>query len=80
MHVNSQYARPPISYADWCGYCKRIEPKFQATDRLLRMSDYPHVKLGKVNVETNPGLSARFFISRLPTIVHVKDHQGKNVL
>lgn len=66
-----------ISYADWCGYCKRIEPKFQAADRLLRMSDYTHVKLGKVNVETNPGLSARFFISRLPTIVHVKDHQGK---
>lgn len=43
------------------------------------MSDYPHVKLGKINVETNPGLSARFFISRLPTIVHVKDHQGKDL-
>lgn len=66
-------------YADWCGYCKRIEPKFQAADRLLRMSDYTHVKLGKVNVETNPGLSARFFISRLPTIVHVKDHQVRLV-
>ncbi|CAO3617601.1 unnamed protein product [Mucor hiemalis] len=43
------------------------------------MSDYPHVKLGKINVETNPGLSARFFISRLPTIVHVKDHQVRIV-
>jgi thioredoxin-like negative regulator of GroEL len=64
------------SYADWCGYCKRLEPKFYAADRLLAKSTHSHVKLGKINVETNPGLAARFFISRLPTIVHIKDHEG----
>ncbi|KAI8087965.1 thioredoxin-like protein [Gilbertella persicaria] len=64
-------------YADWCGFCKRLEPKFQAADRLLGMSSHKHVKLGMVNVETNPGLAARFFVSRLPTVVHVKDHEGK---
>lgn len=40
------------------------------------MSTHKHTKLGVVNVETNPGLSARFFVSRLPTIVHIKDHEG----
>lgn len=64
------------SYADWCGYCKRLEPKFYAADRLLAKSTHSHVKLGKVNVETNPGLAARFFVSRLPSIVHIKDHEG----
>ncbi|KAI9358772.1 thioredoxin-like protein [Pilaira anomala] len=63
-------------YADWCGYCKRLEPVFKAADRLLGMSStHRDTKLGLVNVETNPGLAARFFVSRLPTIVHIKDHQ-----
>lgn len=64
------------SYADWCGYCTRLAPVFDAADRLLSMSTHKHTKMGVVNVETNPGLSARFFVSRLPTIVHIKDHQG----
>lgn len=40
------------------------------------MSSHKHVKLGTVNIENNPGLAARFFISRLPTLVHIKDHEG----
>lgn len=42
------------------------------------MDAYPKdVKFGSVNIEHNPGLGARFFVSRLPTLVHIKDHQGK---
>lgn len=46
---------------------------------MLSKSSHSHVKMGAVNVETNPGLAARFFVSRLPTIVHIKDHEGNNV-
>ncbi|KAI8879519.1 thioredoxin-like protein [Backusella circina FSU 941] len=61
-------------YADWCGYCKGLEPKFQAAERI--MDAYPKdVHFGSVNIEQNPGLGARFFVSRLPTLVHIKDHQ-----
>lgn len=68
---------PFSSYADWCGYCKRLEPKFYAADRLLSMSSYSHTKMGVVNVQTNPGLAARFFVSRLPTVVHIINKEGK---
>lgn len=34
-----------------------------------------NIKVGRVNVDTNPGLAARFFISRLPTVVHIKNHE-----
>lgn len=63
------------SYADWCGYCRQYAPKFEAAERALAESGAQKVHFGKVNVETNPGLSARFFISRLPTVVHVKNQQ-----
>ncbi|CEG68093.1 hypothetical protein RMATCC62417_04415 [Rhizopus microsporus] len=66
-------------YADWCGYCQRFESTFDEAERQLQLSNYKHVQVGKVNVDTNPGLAARFFISRLPTVVHIKDHQVRSL-
>ncbi|RCI03354.1 thioredoxin- transmembrane protein 4, partial [Rhizopus stolonifer] len=62
-------------YADWCGFCQRFESTFYEAERQLQLSSYKHVQVGIVNVETNPGLAARFFISRLPTVVHIKNHE-----
>ncbi|KAI8982529.1 thioredoxin-like protein [Pilobolus umbonatus] len=62
-------------YANWCGHCRQFEHKFHAVDRLLSKSSHRHVRLGMVNIDENPGLSARFFVSRLPTVVHIKDHE-----
>ncbi|KAI9266007.1 thioredoxin-like protein [Sporodiniella umbellata] len=62
-------------YADWCGFCKRFESTFYEAERQLQLSEYKNVQVGVVNVETNPGLAARFLISRLPTVVYIKNHE-----
>lgn len=64
------------SYADWCGYCKKFAPKYEAAERILASNaQTSHVRVGKVNVDTAPSLAARFFVSRLPTVVHIKEHE-----
>jgi hypothetical protein len=35
------------------------------------------VKLAKVDVDSSPGLASKFFVTRLPTLFHIKNHQGK---
>ncbi|KAI8072843.1 thioredoxin-like protein [Gongronella butleri] len=61
-------------YADWCGYCSRFRPKYEAIERQARDFSTP-VYFGAINVDKNPRLAARFFVSRLPTLVHVFDKQ-----
>ncbi|KAL1922626.1 uncharacterized protein VTP21DRAFT_10165 [Calcarisporiella thermophila] len=65
-------------YAPWCGACRRFAPLYeQAAERLSTHA--PKVAIGKVNVEENPGLASRFFISRIPQMYHIKDHEVRKV-
>ncbi|KAG0172822.1 Thioredoxin- transmembrane protein 1 [Apophysomyces sp. BC1034] len=61
-------------HAQWCGYCKRFEPKFYEAEKMIRSTSV-EAQFGQVDTEHNPGLAARFFISRLPTLVHIKNGQ-----
>ncbi|CDH52986.1 predicted protein [Lichtheimia corymbifera JMRC:FSU:9682] len=63
-------------YAEWCGYCRKFAPKYEEVEDALSDSS---VQVGKVDVESSPGLAARFFVQRLPTVVHIKDHQVRVV-
>ncbi|KAK9720535.1 hypothetical protein K7432_004079 [Basidiobolus ranarum] len=61
-------------YADWCGVCRRFEGElYQLSHQIDAVS--PNVNIGKVNVDENPGLSLKFFISRLPSIYFI--YQGE---
>jgi thioredoxin 1 len=55
-------------WAEWCGPCKMIAPVLDeiATERT------DGVKIAKVNVDQNPGLSARFGIRAIPTLLFFK--------
>ncbi|MEW6599929.1 MAG: thioredoxin TrxC [Nitrospirota bacterium] len=60
-------------WAGWCGPCKMMAPVFQQAAARLE----PHVRLAKVNTETEQGLAAQFNIRSIPTIIILKG--GKEI-
>ncbi|CAO3580191.1 unnamed protein product [Absidia cylindrospora] len=63
-------------YANWCGYCTHFAPVFDIVEENIRTTNYHHpIYFGKVNINENPALAARFFVSHLPTLFHVHQHQ-----
>lgn len=56
-------------WAEWCGPCRMIGP---VVDELS--TDYADKAIiGKVNVDENPGISAKFGIRSIPTILYIKN-------
>ena len=56
-------------WAEWCGPCRMIGPVIE------EMSTEYEGKaiIGKVNVDQNPGVSAKFGVRNIPTILFVKN-------
>ena len=59
-------------YADWCAPCKMIAPLVEEI-----AGERPGVKVGKINVDEEPGLASEFRVMSIPTLVVMKD--GKPV-
>jgi thioredoxin 2 len=56
-------------WAPWCGPCRMVSP---ALEQLAR-SHAGQVKLVKVNVDDSPGLSRRFMVQGIPTLMLLRD-------
>ena len=56
-------------WAEWCGPCRIIGP---VVDELANEYD-GKVVIGKVNVDNNSELSAKYGIRNIPTILFIKD-------
>lgn len=55
-------------WAEWCGPCRMVGPIVEEIAK-----DYEGKALvGKVNVDQNPGISAKFGIRSIPTILFLK--------
>lgn len=61
-------------WAEWCGPCKMLAP---ALDEIA-VEQNGRVKVGKVNVDTNPGLAARFRIQSIPTLLYFANGEVRN--
>lgn len=55
-------------WADWCGPCKMMAPAFAQAAQMLE----PEFRLGKLNTETEPAISARYNIRSIPTLILFK--------
>ena len=52
-------------WAPWCGPCRSMAPHFEAATQRLE----PRFRFAKVNTDAEPGLSARFNIRSIPTLM-----------
>jgi thioredoxin 1 len=54
-------------WAEWCGPCRMLTPIIE------KMSDdyKGRALIGKVNVDTNPGVSAQFGVRNIPTVLFI---------
>ncbi len=56
-------------WAEWCGPCKMIGPLVEEL-----AGDYEgKAVIGKIDVDTNPGVSAKFGIRSIPTLLVFKN-------
>lgn len=58
-------------WAPWCGPCRVMGPIIDE----LAVEYKERVKIGKVNVDQNPGLSQYFRVKSIPTLMFVKNGQ-----
>ena len=60
-------------YADWCGPCRMVAP---AVAEIAEENE--HIRVGKVNVDEEPELAARFHVSSIPLLVVMQDGKVVN--
>lgn len=55
-------------YATWCRPCRTLMLEIQKVE-----TQYPDVKIGKINIDESPELTSQFKINAVPTVVFLKD-------
>ena len=51
-------------FADWCGPCRMVAPIVEEISR-----ERTDIQIGKINVDEQPELAARFQVASIPTLV-----------
>lgn len=56
-------------WASWCGPCKMLAPVIEE----IAEENSETLKVGKVNVDDNPELAAKYSIASIPTVILFKN-------
>jgi thioredoxin 1 len=54
--------------AAWCGPCKGVSAAIETM-----ANEYEEVLIGKVDVDVNPGLTSKFGVRNMPTVLYLKN-------
>ncbi len=60
-------------WAPWCGPCRMVSP---IVDEIA--NEHPELKVGKVNVDEEPVLAAKFGVMSIPALCVVKEGKVVN--
>lgn len=55
-------------WAEWCGPCRMVAP---IVDEIAR--EVEHAKVGKINVDEQPELAAKYNVMSIPTLLVIKN-------
>ena len=69
LAMNSDKAVMVDFWAEWCGPCRMVGPH---VDALSTEYDGKAI-VGKVNVDHNPSIAAKFGVRNIPTIIFLKN-------
>ena len=56
-------------WAEWCGPCQQMLPILEDFSKEMEWK----MKVGKVNVDENPSISAEYRVMSIPTLIVLKD-------
>ncbi len=59
-------------WAAWCGPCRMVAP---IVEELATEYDGKGLRVGKLDVDANPGVTSRFGVRSIPSILFFKDGQ-----
>lgn len=57
-------------WATWCGPCKMVAP---IVEELAGEYEEKGLRVGKLDVDTNPSVTTRFHVTSIPSILFFKD-------
>jgi thioredoxin 1 len=63
-------------WAEWCGPCRMLGPVLDQ----LAAEKAGSVKIAKVNVDENPGLSQKFGVRSIPMLLFIKGGEVKDTV
>ncbi|MBN1598568.1 MAG: thioredoxin [Bacteroidales bacterium] len=61
-------------WAEWCGPCRMVGPIVQEIGEDFK----DHAIVGKLDVDSNPGVASKYGIRNIPTILFFKEGEVKD--